>query len=99
MNWIKLSGFAMAMAVALIAAPATALESLGLGAFVAAEAPPLLNDPPPPPPSPGEGPLPLPLPVGSQGVPPGAEVYCPGLPWIHDCHQCVADPAHRCWNR
>jgi hypothetical protein len=46
---------------------------------------------PQPPPSPGDTSLPLPLPVGSQGVPPGVEVYCPGLPWIHDCHQCLGD--------
>ena len=59
-----------------------------------------IDDPAPqPPPSPGDTSLPLPLPVGSQGVPPGVEVYCPGLPWIHDCHQCLGDPAHQCWNR
>jgi hypothetical protein len=55
-------------------------------------------DDPPPPPSPSDAPLPLPN--GSQNVPPGAEVYCPGLPWIrHRCHQCVGDPAHNCWDR
>lgn len=49
---------------------------------------------------PGDAPLPLPLPVGSQGVPPGVEVYCPGLPWIrHRCHQCLGDPSHQCWDR
>jgi hypothetical protein len=55
-------------------------------------------DDPPPPPSPGEPPLPLPLPVGSQGVPPGVEVYCPRM-FNHPCHQCLGDPAHRCWDR
>ena len=67
------------------------LGRVGAAAFTR----PRHNDPPPP--SPGD--VPLPLPVGSQGVPPGVEVYCPGLPWIHDCRQCLGDPAHRCWNR
>jgi hypothetical protein len=51
-----------------------------------------------PAPSPGE-PLPMPLPPGSQNVPPGVEVYCPNLVWVRRCHQCVADPAHQCWDR
>jgi hypothetical protein len=139
MNWIKLSGFATAMAAALIAAPATARADCGdpgqdpctgpvpttdqvvaimaeltdpnnpaasktdIAALIGVAAPAavvtaasasasyLTDDPAPP--------TPLPLPVGSQGVPPGVEVYCPGLPWIHDCHQCLGDPAHRCWDR
>jgi len=53
-------------------------------------------DPPPPP---GE-PLPMPLPFGSQNVPPGVEVYCPNAVWVlRRCHQCAADPAHKCWDR
>jgi hypothetical protein len=51
-----------------------------------------------PAPSPGE-PLPMPLPPGTQWAPPGAEVYCPNLVWVRRCHQCVADPAHQCWDR
>jgi hypothetical protein len=52
-----------------------------------------------PPPSPVE-PLPMPLPFGSQNVPPGVEVYCPNAVWVlRRCHQCEADPAHKCWDR
>ena len=55
---------------------------------------------PPPPPSPSDEPLPIPLPVGSWGAPPGVEVYCPNAVWVlRRCHQCAADPAHKCWDR
>jgi hypothetical protein len=53
-------------------------------------------DPPPPP----SEPLPMPLPFGSQNVPQGVEVYCPNAVWVlRRCHQCAADPAHKCWDR
>lgn len=56
------------------------------------------DDPAPSPVEPAE-PLPMPLPPGTQWAPPGVEVYCPNLVWVRRCHQCVADPAHQCWDR
>jgi len=92
MNWTKPS-IATTLAATLIASPATAYANYPRPPASVTH---FANDPAQPP-SPGE-PLPLPLPVGSQGVPPGVEVYCPRM-FSHPCHQCLGDPAHKCWDR
>jgi hypothetical protein len=76
----------------------TVAAAVLLTASLAVPATSYADDPAPSPP-PGE-PLPMPLPFGSQNVPPGVEVYCPNAVWVlRRCHQCVADPAHKCWDR
>lgn len=77
----------------------TSLPALAtlVAALIASPAAAYADDPAPSPPP--DAPLPMPLPPGTQWAPPDVEVYCPNLVWVRRCHQCLADPAHQCWDR